>query len=768
MKPDFKELKRLYDLGFALHWLHPRSKRPVELKWTSGARMAWPDFKAAHKEGMNVGVRLGVASRIRDGYLAVIDCDVKSTDPKHRKEMLSALMGIYNQVAPYVASGRGNGSSHRYVLTREPVRSRRLGQSPEKVKTFMPSAGKPSRREIAYLTTEEIQKGIRLRPAWEISLMGEGQQVVIPPSIHPDSGKPYIWVLSPTDDDVLIPEYVSVATATDETRDKTIQDFKPVVVDLVSSDLPDRIVDQIVSGEGVEDRSAALLGVTNAMIRARFTDDEILSVLTDEDNFLGGVAFEHAQTKSRARAAQWIRRYTLDKSKREVDAAYVFDCEVEETVILSDEDARVQSEELTPVPDDWRDLIERGDEKSGYRPKNTLKNVILILRGEGGGEIFKRNEFANTEHYGLDAPWGSFSGMEITDIDTIRIKTWIADLYRFEPSNDRINEAIAKIADMNRYHPVREYLDRLEWDGVSRIDSWLKTYLGARAPEPYLSAISRKVLCAMIARIYRPGVKFDHVLILEGTQGVGKSTALRKLAGEEWFTDAHINVSDKDAIMTMRSMWLIELGELSGMRSADVELLKEFVSRTTDRIRVPYGKRTENFPRQCIFIGTTNREEYLKDTTGNRRFWPVAVGACDFKAIEADREQLLAEAKFAWELGEPLYLEDPEMVKAATSEQEARSIHDTAVDVIADWLAQADSDELITPAIDRKKFRMEDVFGAGGPLADWKMNPMELKRASDALRKLGFKSQPVWDTNGKRVRRYWVWDFDKYAKSHSK
>lgn len=758
---DGERTKALYDLGLAIHWLYPKSKEPIGKKWSQGDRKSWPDLRESYKRGMNVGVRLGSPSKIGEQFLAVIDCDVKSSLPNHQVEMLEKFESLIPPSvfahAPIVNSGRGNGSRHVYVLTDQPVRAQRLAQSSEKVKVLMPSAKSPSRFELETLSEEDLKKGYRLRPAWEISLMGEGQQVVLPPSIHPDTGAEYEWGRE-------ISSKIPLFKIDQKKRDEleTVhQDFEALEVDLVGSRLSSKVVDQIISGDGVEDRSAALLGVSNAMIKAGFSDNEILSVLTEPEYYLGEVGYAHAQTESRARAARWVRKYTLEKSKKETSAAEIFndEVEIEDAEPLSKEEADAQEAALAPELE-WFDQIERGSPESGGRPKNTLKNVILILQGEGGSDIFKRDEFANAELYGRLAPWGSLPGAEFTDLDTIRIKDWLSKKWRFEPSNDRINEAVSRIADLNRFHPVRDYLDGLTWDGVPRLDTWLKRLLGAIAPEPYLSAVSRKVLVAMVKRVYEPGAKYDQVLILEGSQGRGKSRTLRALAGDAWFTDATINVGDKDAILTMRSIWLVEMGELSTMRRADAELLKEFISRTTDRIRVPYGKRTENFPRQCIFIGTTNQKEYLKDTTGNRRYWPVEVGACDVEAVSAERDQLFAEAKFAYELGEPLWLEDEAMSEGATREQEARAVHDAWEDLIADWIAKGSSEDdegEMSPRVDRSRFRTEDLFDeGGGPLGNWKLDPPNLKRVGDILRKMGFFSDTLWDQNTKRTRRYWV------------
>lgn len=759
-----KEAARLWGMGFAIHWVKPKSKAPVNSGWTKGERAVWAELSKTYQSGMNLGVRLGRASKIGSGYLAVIDCDVKSAAREHVFEMIDALDKHFDPTmianAPSVLSGRGNGSRHYYLLTPEPIAPRRIAQSSTEAVVLMPSAGKPSKRDKKLLSAEQLAKGYRIRPAWEISLMGEGQQVVLPPSIHPDSGKPYSWGmrLNAVEGLPLVRDLGGAAPAASEKISEAPSARKFPEVDLVSQPrLSSKMVDLILTGDGCEDRSAALLGAASAMVRAGLSDLEILSVLTDRETYLGEAAYDHAQTKSRDRAADWVAKYTLGKARAECDAAAIFADEVEVVEPLSEEAAEAQAAELSADDGgDWRLQIERGSPASGSRPKNTLENVILILKNAVAPNLFRRNEFSNLEIYGVEPPWGGEVGVEIRDIDIVLIKVWLAEHYRFEPSNDRINEAIGKIANENRFHPVREYLDRLEWDGVPRIDTWLKDYLGAEGPKVYLSAVSRKVLCAMIARIYHPGAKFDQVLILEGKQGVGKSTAIRYLAGSDWFTDTTINIQDKDAVLNLGAVWVVEMGELSGMRKADVDLLKEFVARTADRIRVPYGKRTERFPRQCVFIGTTNGDEYLRDMTGNRRFWPVKVGACDFERIRRDRDQLFAEAKMAWEFGEALYLDEPQAAAEAIAEQEHRTVSDTWSELIGHFL-EAEQVKKLTgeeSSFDPEKFTTRDLFSDAGPLGAMKDTRGDQMRVAEVLKKLGYEKH--LGRIGQVVTRYWM------------
>ncbi len=761
MEKQVSPLESLYKLGFALHHLHPKSKRPIEMRWATGARKSLEELRRTHTEGMNIGVRLGAASKVGNAYLAVIDCDVKSAEKKHVAEMrekLNELVGGAWLEAPAVLSGRGNGSQHIYFRTAEPARATRLGQSAEKVRVYMPSAEKPSSYELENLSKEDIAKGVRLRPAWEISLMGEGQQVVLPPSRHPDTGKRYSWARKVTslDDLPILDNRWKKAAAVEKDSNFT---FEILDVDLISrTELPEEIYKKIVDGEGVSDKSSALLGVATAMIKANFTRDEILSVLTDKGNFLGAAAYEHTSSSNRMRAGAWLWNYTVKKAWADTSAEEIFRAEVVETVMLDDDAAEKQRKEIAAVPrkesGDWRDRM-RTTKDGVYR--NTFYNIVTLLRGVCGDDIFRHDKFTVCDRYGRKPPWGGSAGDEMRDVDANRIKYWLDDAHMIEASLSTIHEAIVSVADANAFHPVREYLDRLPaWDGVPRIDSWLRDYMAAEAEEPYLSAISRKVLCAMIARIYEPGCKFDHVLILVGEQGIRKSTSALALAAP-WSANTAINVADKDSVMNMKGQWIIELGELSSMAKNDVNQLKEFVSRTTDRIRVPFGRLAENFPRQCIFIGTTNSEEFLKDTTGNRRYWPVKVGRCDVTRIERDRDQLLAEAKFAYELGEPLWLETKEMEAAARSEQESRVIEDFTLETLAHWLGSEDPEDAMGQRISRERFTLRELYESGGPFPGVDVDRAgHGHRVGASLRKLGFEKRQVWDAKTKTAVKTWV------------
>lgn len=747
---------RLYDLGFAIHLLKPKSKMPVKSGWTKGPRSSLLELELDYKEGMNVGVRLGTPSCLQDGtFLAVIDCDVKSQVRKHQAELISALDKIFPawHKSPRVISGRGNGSQHIYIKTSVAARAMRLAQSKEKVEVFMPST-KPSKSDIEALGAEKIAKGLRLRAAWEISLMGDGQQVVLPPSIHPDSGEAYKWdggISSEND----IPVFTAPLTKGEKTEFEELKgfEFSPVEVDISQLDEGTRLA--IVDGVGVTDRSISLYLAAAAMVKVGYSDVEIMSVLTNRENYLGQVAYEHCKSDNVVRAARWLARYTVASARKEYSCIADFEGVEVTGDIASEEMSEIQFKTLV-LDRDWRLELDRT--KTG-KPTDTLNNAILILSNAVDSEVFAYNDFTNRDVYGVSTPWGSKAGEALTDRDEAHIKMYISDRYQYEPSGSRIRDAVTFIADNNKFHPVKQYLEKLKWDGVPRIDTWLRDYLGAEENEDYLKAVSRKVLCAMIARIYNPGVKFDYVLILEGIQGRGKSTAIRHLAGDKWFCDDDIDLRNmKDTVLLMWGKWVIELGELSAMHRAEINSLKAFITRSTDNIRAPFGRRTEDFPRQCIFIGSTNNQEYLKDETGNRRFWPVKINGYDLKAkgLLEMRDQLLAEAKVAYESGEALYLDNELAQERATEAQEQRMVLDVNEERFANWIQNFENNENAKKELDLAALSISSLLDSSyGPFPRNGNLPTPTPHAvGRLLRKFGWELK---QTSVKGVKgRFWL------------
>jgi predicted P-loop ATPase len=270
------------------------------------------------------------------------------------------------------------------------------------------------------------------------------------------------------------------------------------------------------------------------------------------------------------------------------------------------------------------------------------------------------------------------------DAELVRLFLLIDKRYDFRPGMNFFTQVISQTARRNSFHPVRDHLDGLQWDGTSRIDTWLCTYAGA-ADTPYVRAVGRLLLIAAVRRVRRPGCKFDEMLVLESVQGLNKSQALRLLAvRDEWFSDdLPLYAEGREVIERTRGRWIIEAAELHGMKKGEVEHLKSFLSRQIDRARLVWHHVVTEAPRQCVIVGTTNAERYLKDMTGNRRFWPVKVELFDLDRLRADRDQLWAEAAMAEAKGESIRLAK-ELYADAAAEQAERVQDDAWYPVLAD------------------------------------------------------------------------------------
>lgn len=336
-------------------------------------------------------------------------------------------------------------------------------------------------------------------------------------------------------------------------------------------------------------------------------------------------------------------------------------------------EAEHENSELT-----WEARLVRND-KGQILP--VLSNVVDVLLNSPDWEgVIVYDEFSGQVVKAKAPPFPRGEIGEWTDKDDLRATLWIQRKYSFHPREDVVMKGVLLAADAQSRHVVRDYLDPLVWDGKERLSMWMIDYLGAEDIE-YVRRVSRKFMIGAVARIYKPGCKMDNVLILEGTQGLKKSTALKTLAGE-WFTDAPLRFENKDTYSIMRGKWIIELAELDSFNKADSEAAKQFFGQYVDRYRDFYGKRASDVPRQQVFAGSTNKYVYLKDETGNRRYWPVRAIEIYLEALAAARDQLWAEAVVAFRAGEP-YWETPDDVPLFREQQEARFVSDAYTEVIA-------------------------------------------------------------------------------------
>lgn len=755
----FKEAKRLHDVGFAIHWLHAHSKRPVESGWTTGPRKTWKELAASYSNDLNIGVRLGEPSKIGQGYLAVVDMDVKSKDPRHQEEALTAVRKILNSArCPVVRSGRGNGSRHYYFLSPSPFKTWNPAQSPEQVKVHMPSK-KPSSRELAELTEKEIKAGIRLSVAWEVSLYSEGRQVVLPPSIHPDSGELYRWsrafkdrselplIVPPGRPDPGGASPSGGAPGKLESRESLSMgsgpfEFTAQVVDLDWLPISEEVRSGIKEGTGVTDRSAYLLKASQALLSAGLDRDEVLSVLTDPETFLGACGYEHAKTKSRKVAAKWVDRYTLKKvsAEKSVEGIFTKADQMPKARKLTAEEMAADEAEFKEQRD-WRQDLVRSGQRGEGPPQKLVRNVVLVLSNEVADDVLRRNEFAYRDTYSCDTPWGGKKDAVVSDDDVARIKYWLGVHYGFEPNDNVIEDALVELACRNAYDPVKDLLGGLpDWDGVPRLNMWLADHFEAEGHPEYLAQVFRKWMVAMILRVYEPGAKFDWMPIFEGAQGVGKSSFGRLLVGDQYFLDWLPNLNDKDSALSLQGMWGVEMGELSQFRRNELENIKAFITRTVDKLRPPYGRRLIESPRRCVFFGTTNRKTYLTDETGNRRFKPLVVGSLDFKILRRDRLQLFAEAKFLYdqkketELTLELTGEARIFEKKMHAEKMVEDDSHVMEEEIRNFIKKVVKKEVDFDLID---FEIRELFEGTGPLKNWRSENKTHQFARNALIRMG-------------------------------
>jgi predicted P-loop ATPase len=317
-------------------------------------------------------------------------------------------------------------------------------------------------------------------------------------------------------------------------------------------------------------------------------------------------------------------------------------------------------------------------------PKGLLANACTVLRyaPEWDG-VLAYNEFALAVTVLHDTPWSVRVPHVWTDHDDQLTTEWLQH-QGIHVSLEVAGQAVQTVAHEHRFHPVRDYLNGLEWDGKNRVESWLSKYLGVE-DTAYSRAVGQRWMISAAARIFEPGAKADCCLILEGDQGSGKSSALRILAAP-WFTDEIAELGSKDAALQCQGAWIIELAELDSMSRADVGRIKAFMSRSVDRFRPPYGKRLIDSPRQCVFAGSVNHKDYLRDETGARRFWPIECHSIDLASLRRDRDQLWAEAVALYGEGQPWWLESSVLVETAAIEQDRRLEGDPWLGLLADWL----------------------------------------------------------------------------------
>ena len=338
---------------------------------------------------------------------------------------------------------------------------------------------------------------------------------------------------------------------------------------------------------------------------------------------------------------------------------------------IADEFTEVSDEDIKNLDTKWTASL---DVNRWGRYESTPHNIKLILENDPNLKSrFAVNEFSHRICIIKPLIWRKDKKNlgDWTDFDDSCLRNYLSDVYGIAGEN-KIKDARNEIVSKNSFNPLRDYIDSLQWDGKERLDSFFIDYLGAE-DTPLVRAMTRKTICAGVARILNPGCKWDYVLTLVGGQGIGKSNTVKRL-GKKWSSDSLVSVVGKEGMEQIQGFWVIEIAELSALRKAEAEQVKHFITKTEDSFRPSYGKNTERYPRQCIFFATTNNRDFIRDQTGGRRWWAIDVDASrrklnPFEMTEETVDQIWAEAKYRYAIGEKLYLDE-------AMEQEAKKIQE--------------------------------------------------------------------------------------------
>jgi len=391
------------------------------------------------------------------------------------------------------------------------------------------------------------------------------------------------------------------------------------------------------------------------------------------------------------------------------DAKYDFTEDIEENEAVEDEDI------------EWMQDLEV-DSKGNYL--STSVNLNLIFANDYRlKKLFRQNDFDGKRYVFGNLPWRKVTKPEpVKNVDYSGVRNYIESIYGISGAM-KVEDSMALEFEKNHYHPILDYLRALEWDKVQRLDRILIDYFGAEDCIYSKEAI-RKMMVAAVARVFDPGVKFDLVLTLVSQeQGTGKSSFLKAL-GQSWFSDTFITVQGKEAFEQLQGAWLIEMAELSGLRKADIEAIKHFISKQEDMFRPAYARTPETYPRQCVFIATTNESTFLRDPSGNRRFMPVdihnikLVDNPKLKAFLSDRiliDQIWAEAVYLYRKGETLYL-SKEAEKIATVQQKLHSETDERRGLIEAYLNKLLPKDWDTLDLYERRAFMEDPLSEKGKI----------------------------------------------------
>lgn len=624
LKPLFAPMRAYVEAGHSLILLHRGDKRPISTGWTRIQADPAEVLAHAEREGLNVGVRLCPVD-------LVIDADPRNY-PAGRDSLaeLASDIGLDLNACPHVITG---GGGHHYHL-RKPA-------------------------DMPILGTLAKYPGVEFKTS--------GQQVVAAGSVHPN-GKRYEseFFLVGLDETPLAPDSLLALIRRPELQQGVDAElWGELTPEMLASTLEYLDPSNFREHEEWLNLMMACHHATGGKGREQFIDWS-----TDDPDYT-----DHRYIIGR----RWDSLHSVGRGGKPITVKYLHKV-VQAAGGAVPHSSPEDDFDIVPFDGEMLPAMRRTD--AGKIVSN-FPNCLKLMRHIRDQLGLAYDEFGGSTHLTApELPWNVDVGRRLDDDVVRRIRQYFVEATDANWTKDDVLEAALTIARENTVHPVRDYLNDLTWDGVPRIDKLLVTYAGAM-DNAYVRAIGAKTLIAGVRRVRQPGCKFDNVIVLEGSQGSGKSSFVKLLSPHvEWFSDSPIgNTESKDAPLSLQGRWIIELGEMSVLSKSGVEALKAFVSSSIDHVRRPYGRLHEELRRQCIFIGTTNQATYLKDQTGNRRFWPVKVGVIDLDALIADRDQLWAEAAAREAAGESLFLPQ-DLWEMAAIEQEERVSEDPWADIL--------------------------------------------------------------------------------------
>lgn len=832
------EIKPLSDAGFSVHWLRPQSKAPADSAWSTIPVKSYAELQRDYRPDNNVGVRLGEWSKVGGGYLHVIDLDVRNedlVDEAHAR--LGELFPGYEKL-PYVISGSGGESRHYYFITDKPFASKKLAVSSGHEMVFEKSKGRPVKKsdwEIdLFGGTKESCKQVAMPPSVHPETGAEytwGREFdldMIDLGITPSYPSSLIAGIEGVSDaastgevDGRPPLGLTIKQAQEhldglplsewcEDRDGWFQVGMALHHEFAARGLEGEAFElwckfsgqsekfdlnnaRVVwkSFKDAKSRNIRMATIVQAARHARFEDK--FSAIIDGSQGDGFDEPESAESKPAA----------SDKAgpASGLDDLLGTPSDSPASDPLDDLDDLVEKKKTTETNSiAWMEKLDYTDD-GGIRP--TLPNIRLIvandIRSKG---VVAYNQFSEgLVRMGVpgklrkkrDGPQGTkqLDGAIWEHKDTVNGDLWrdvhdhaIRDLietpgrmggYSVKVSDRDLSAAISMAANDRLFHPVREYLDKLEWDGVERLDTLFIRYFGS-PDTSYSRSVARMMMTGGVTRIYEPGHKFDYAVILEGMQGKRKTTFIETLA-QNWFGELASEFDNTNKMIeSMQNAWIIEIPELSGFSKGDVQSIKAFISRRVDRARLAWAKRPQDYHRQCIFIGSTNDAKYLRDETGGRRFWPIEClldddDNIDIETLREEVSQLWAEAKANYlAMREkqphgplPLYLSDEQAAKQAEQMQESRrveTLEDIQAGQIETWLntpISADdgfgSDEKVYRNMTCLKIIWIEALG-NDPRSLTAQNAQSLGRT--------MRRVPGWDSRAGKIR-----EFGKYGRQRA-